>query len=107
MQGYVSTRFQVEGHCVLLAVQDEGAGISPEHCARLCDPFFTTKHVSGGTGFGLAITSTLVRAHGGSLPFESTPGQGTCARVTLPRLGATPPLQGAPPPCETACHVSS
>jgi PAS domain S-box-containing protein len=80
----VSTRFEPPERCMSLAVEDEGVGISPEHLARLCDPFFTTKHESGGTGLGLAITATLVRAHGGCLSFASEPGLGTRAVVALP-----------------------
>ena len=37
-----------------------------------------------------AITYTLVRDHGGNLVFESTPGQGTQARVTLPCAAESP-----------------
>jgi PAS domain S-box-containing protein len=80
----VSTRFEPTERCVSLAVEDEGVGIPPEHLARLCDPFFTTKHESGGTGLGLAITATLVRAHGGRLRIASDPGRGTRAVVVLP-----------------------
>jgi PAS domain S-box-containing protein len=69
---------------VVLEVRDEGAGIPPEHMARLSDPFFTTKQESGGTGLGLAITASLVRGHGGRLTFSSEPGRGTCATVRFP-----------------------
>ena len=89
----VSTRFEPAESCVFLAVEDEGIGIPPEHQARLCDPFFTTKHESGGTGLGLAITSTLVRAHGGRLTFSSEPGRGTRALVMPPCLNKWSPLQ--------------
>jgi signal transduction histidine kinase len=80
----VTTDFDTAERAVRLEVRDEGVGIPPEHLARLCDPFFTTKHESGGTGLGLAITSSLVRVHGGRLTFASEPGKGTCARVTFP-----------------------
>ncbi len=80
----VSTILDVERHCVILEVHDEGTGIAPEHLARLCDPFFTTKQESGGTGLGLAITASLVRAHGARLEFESAPDRGTRARVLYP-----------------------
>ena len=89
----VSTAFDSVERAVLLEVRDEGVGIPPEHLARLCDPFFTTKHESGGTGLGLAITSSLVRVHGGRLTFASEPGKGTCARVTFPC-----PDEEQPPP---------
>jgi polar amino acid transport system substrate-binding protein len=102
----ISTRFEPAECCVFLAVEDEGIGIPPEHQARLCDPFFTTKHESGGTGLGLAITSTLVRAHGGRLTFSSEPGRGTRALVMLPCLSKCSPLQAelaSHPPTDAAC----
>jgi polar amino acid transport system substrate-binding protein len=52
--------------------------------ARITDPFFTTRRESGGTGLGLAITDRIVRDHGGSLTFESSPGTGTTVRAMLP-----------------------
>jgi signal transduction histidine kinase len=85
----VSTRWVPADHSLVLEVADQGVGIAPQHVARLCDPFFTTKAARGGTGLGLAITASLVHAHGGRLTFQSTPGQGTCVCVTLP--AADPP----------------
>jgi PAS domain S-box-containing protein len=94
----VTTAFDAVERTVLLEVRDEGVGIAPEHLARLCDPFFTTKHESGGTGLGLAITASLVHVHGGRLSFASEPGKGTCARVTFPcREDEPPPSRTLPP----------
>ncbi len=89
----VSTRWVPEEHGLVLAVVDQGVGIAPQHLARLCDPFFTTKAATGGTGLGLAITANLVHDHGGRLTFQSEPGQGTCVCVTLPAVD--PPLAAA------------
>ena len=86
----VSTRYNQDDHDVEIEVRDTGVGIPQENVERLCDPFFTTKQERGGTGLGLAITYTLVRDHGGNLVFESTPGQGTQARVTLPCAAESP-----------------
>lgn len=69
---------------VVVEVSDQGVGIAPEHLERLCDPFFTTKQGSGGTGLGLSVTFSLVQAHGGRLDFDSRPGQGTRATVSFP-----------------------
>jgi len=86
---HVSTRYAPEEHRLVLEVADQGVGIVPQHLARLCDPFFTTKAARGGTGLGLAITATLVHAHGGRLTFQSTLGQGTCVCVILPAADST------------------
>jgi signal transduction histidine kinase len=85
----VSTRWAPEDHYLVLEVADQGVGIAPQHLARLCDPFFTTKAAKGGTGLGLAITATLVHEHGGRLTFESEPGRGTRVCVTLPAVDFT------------------
>jgi PAS domain S-box-containing protein len=79
------------GGAVVVEVADEGVGIPPQHLERLCDPFFTTKQDSGGTGLGLSVTFSLVQAHGGRLDFESEPGRGTRAVVTLPGADAARP----------------
>jgi PAS domain S-box-containing protein len=61
---------------------DEGAGMAPEQLPRVGEPFFTTK--PGGTGLGVAIAQRIVERHGGTLAYESAPGRGTVARVSLP-----------------------
>jgi signal transduction histidine kinase len=70
----------------LIRVRDYGAGIPAEHLARVFDPFFTTGRGRGGTGLGLAIVYNLVTvALKGAIAIESTPGEGTEVRITLPR----------------------
>lgn len=67
---------------VEVRIQDSGCGIAPEHAARLFQPYFTTK--KHGTGLGLFVTRRLVTDHGGTVTFESQPGEGTTFRVRLP-----------------------
>jgi PAS domain S-box-containing protein len=86
----VATRRGADGG-VVIELRDAGVGIPAEHLQRLCDPFFTTKLDSGGTGLGLSVTFSLVQAHGGRLDFESEPGHGTRATVTLPSAPAAAP----------------
>ena len=69
---------------VTLRLRDEGSGISPEHLARLTDPFFTTKRDMGGTGLGLSVSAGIIKEHGGTLEFDSTPGSETVVTLTLP-----------------------
>jgi len=71
---------------VIITVTDEGAGISPENLKHIMTPFFTTKRDSGGTGLGLAISYNIIKDHGGDLSFESEPGKGTIATVSLPAV---------------------
>jgi signal transduction histidine kinase len=69
---------------VELQVQDTGIGIPPEIQSRIFEPFFTTKEVGKGTGLGLALVYEIVKDHGGSVEFESRPGQGTLFCIFFP-----------------------
>jgi signal transduction histidine kinase len=69
---------------VAVAVADTGAGIAPQHAARLFEPFFTTKPRGQGTGLGLAICSEIVRAHGGDIGVETAVGVGTTVTAWIP-----------------------
>lgn len=76
---------------VQLEVHNEGPAIPPELLPHLFEPFRRGSNSSGRTrsvGLGLYITRQLVLAHGGTIEVESTPGQGTCFRLWLPRQQA-------------------
>ena len=72
------------GDWVQIKVADEGTGIPPDRLPKIFEPFYTTKAPGDGTGLGLAICYGLVRDLGGRIDVESTPGQGTAFRVTVP-----------------------
>ncbi len=85
------TTADTETH-VRFEVQDSGVGISPEHMARIYQPFFTTKQIGKGTGLGLAVSYGIVKMHRGDIKVESNsdPAKGpagTRFMVTLPRTG--------------------
>ena len=65
-----------------IEVRDSGRGMDPETCARIFEPFYTTKFA--GRGLGLAVVVGILRRHGGALTLASEPGRGTCIRVYLP-----------------------
>ncbi len=67
---------------VAVTIEDNGPGISAEAQKRLFDPFFTTK--PSGIGMGLAISRSLMEAHGGELWAEAREGPGACFHLTLP-----------------------
>jgi signal transduction histidine kinase len=72
---------RVEGG-VEIRVADTGPGISPAQRERLFEPFFTTK--PGGLGLGLAISRSIVEAHGGSIRAIPVPEGGAAFHVFLP-----------------------
>ena len=70
---------------VCLMIGDNGEGIPDDIREKVFEPFFTTKEVGVGTGQGLAISRDIVvRRHGGSIRFSSTPGIGTTFEIELP-----------------------
>jgi signal transduction histidine kinase len=70
---------------VVVAIEDNGPGVSPELQARMFRPHFTTRggRVEFGLGMGLSIAQSIVTAAGGSITVESRPGC-TRMRVALP-----------------------
>lgn len=71
---------------VILCVEDNGCGMSPEFIRdSLFRPFRSTK--SKGLGIGMFQSRMIVEAHGGTIQVESEPGEGTRFRITLPAEG--------------------
>src|SRR5262249_27663147 len=94
------TVMEDEEHAIL-EVRDTGLGIPEEILGRIFDPFVTSKGALGGghlggTGLGLAVSQSIVRAHGGELRVRSHPFEGSCFTVILPRSDELPPDQSAP-----------
>jgi len=78
----LSSKYRNDKKVVEIEVSDTGEGIEPENMNKIFDPFFTTK--KSGTGLGLSITHGIIEQHGGTIHVESTRGQGTTFRITLP-----------------------
>jgi signal transduction histidine kinase len=85
---------QREGR-VVAEVRDTGGGIPDAIRDRIFDPFFTTREVGEGTGLGLAVSDSIVSAHGGRIEAESHVGKGSVFRVSFPVLRETPPGEEA------------
>ncbi|MBK5529755.1 PAS domain-containing protein [Pseudomonas sp. TH06] len=74
------------GDYLMLAVSDNGTGMTPSVRSKAFDPFFTTKPIGQGTGLGLSMIYGFAQQSGGHVGLDSLPGQGTCVRLYLPRL---------------------
>jgi two-component system phosphate regulon sensor histidine kinase PhoR len=72
----------------IFSVQDQGAGIAPEHLPRLTERFYrvdrSRSRETGGTGLGLAIVKHVAQRHGAELGIESKPGKGSCFSISFP-----------------------
>jgi signal transduction histidine kinase len=69
----------------LVSVQDAGTGFKPEQMKRLFEAFYTTK--PQGMGMGLAISRSIIEAHGGRLWAEANQGPGATFLFSLPAAG--------------------
>jgi two-component system NtrC family sensor kinase len=81
----VSLRADADSEEVLLVVEDDGCGISPEALPHIYEPFFSTKEQGEGVGLGLSVVYGIVERHRGRVEVASEPGRGTRFRVHLPR----------------------
>jgi two-component system phosphate regulon sensor histidine kinase PhoR len=89
VDGQVVVSLVVGRESVRVTVRDNGAGIAPEHQARVFERFYRVEksrtRAAGGTGLGLAISKHIVEAHKSSIRIKSVVGEGTAMEFKLPR----------------------
>lgn len=75
-----------EAKLLAISVLDDGRGVSTGNRDRIFEPFFTTRRETGGTGMGLHIVASLLRAHGGRILLEpAAEGSGAAFRIEFPQ----------------------
>ena len=77
-----------------VVIRDNGSGIPQDVVDKIFNPFFTTKPTDKGTGLGLALSSDIVRQHGGDIKVETEADSFTQMTVSIP-LGDVAQSEGA------------
>jgi signal transduction histidine kinase len=70
-------------------IVDTGCGMEAEQLPQIFQPFYTTKKARRGTGLGLAIALETIRAHGGQIKVDSSPGKGSRFTIVFPTDGGS------------------
>ncbi|MGV1925646.1 sensor histidine kinase [Agrobacterium tumefaciens] len=82
--GLISISAASEKDALLIAVTDEGVGMTPEAVDKAFEPYFTTRQEHGGAGLGLAMVYGFVRQSGGEAHISSMPGDGARVQLIFP-----------------------
>ncbi len=80
--GTLTLRTRNDNGKLLIEVTDTGSGLTPDECAQIFTPYYTSKQ--HGTGLGLAIVQSVVSDHRGRVRVQSEPGRGTTFVIELP-----------------------
>lgn len=84
-KGIINISSVINDKYVVIAVEDNGVGISKKKLAKIKEPFYTTK--SRGTGLGVSLSDEIIKAHGGMLIYKSREFAGTKVIIKLPLYG--------------------
>ncbi|MGI6371669.1 MAG: sensor histidine kinase [Caldicoprobacterales bacterium] len=75
--------YEAEGY-LIMEVEDNGCGISPQELPYVKEKFYRGKNSKSSSGIGLSVAYEIIKRHGGELDIESSPGQGTKVYIKLP-----------------------
>ncbi len=85
--GKISLVGKINNQGYSIAVIDNGRGMDKSEIAKITEAFYmvdkSRARAQGSAGLGLSICSEIIKLHGGTLTFQSTPNEGTCASFYL------------------------
>lgn len=86
--GAIQLKLERRENQAIIGITDNGTGIAAAHLPHLFERFYRSEssrtRKNGGAGLGLAITKSIVDAHGGTIEVISKPGEGTTFQISLP-----------------------
>jgi signal transduction histidine kinase len=83
-QGIIQLTTQIIQKNIVIDIQDNGNGMSPELTKKIFEPFFTTRDVGKGTGLGLAVVKKIISQNHGKILVKSIATKGTLFRIAIP-----------------------
>ena len=84
-KGVITIKDVIKDNTINIIVIDEGIGISKKIMSKIKEPFYTTKN--RGTGLGVSLSDEIIKAHNGTLSYDSKEGVGTKVTIKLPLYG--------------------
>ncbi|MBF0101736.1 MAG: response regulator [Desulfobacterales bacterium] len=83
---HIKTGVNLSDGRICLSISDNGSGINPSIADKIFHPFVTDKIGKGGTGLGLSVSYSIVKAHGGEITYKTEQGKGTAFTILFPSL---------------------
>ena len=80
--GKIIVHDRIKENYIIITIKDNGKGMSKELLNKIKEPFYTTKQ--RGTGLGVSLSDQIIKAHNGTLSYESKEGEYTKVTITLP-----------------------
>ena len=81
----IKIKDSIKDNSLNIIIEDNGSGISKKNLLKIKEPFYTTKN--RGTGLGVSLSDEIIKAHSGTLTYESIEGVGTKVIIKLPLYG--------------------
>ncbi len=80
----INADYDQQSQNIYLSLDDNGKGVEPSIHEKIFDPFYTEKQAQGGTGLGLSVSYSIVKAHDGKIACVSQKGKGAIFNISLP-----------------------